>query len=196
MVLHLSWETEHVLGVGNTNAHQQEQSSSLAGSMRSTFLVDPVATTSSLMCTRKIQRSWSSRLSTEGIEFCIYDDAITDSPTASYLEAETFLNTIQALHIDGGKNSFQIMFLVGDQQLYDRVCVLVNRCPEQYSWVVPTIAGDFHCNGHVRSFFKELWFLPFTSTIERALGFEKVIKYKDDNKLTSSITIIFIYFFL
>jgi len=88
------------------------------------------------------------------------------------------------------------MFLVGDQQLYDRVCVLVNRCPEQYSWVVPTIAGDFHCNGHVRSFFKELWFLPFTSTIERALGFEKVIKYKDDNKLTSSITIIFIYFFL
>jgi hypothetical protein len=88
------------------------------------------------------------------------------------------------------------MFLVGDQQLYDRVCVLVNRCPEQYSWVVPTIAGDFHCNGHVLSFFKELWFLPFTSTIERALGFEKVIKYKDDNKLTSSITIIFIYFFL
>ena len=112
--------------------------------------------------------------------FYIYDDAIIDSSTASYHEAETILNTIQALHIDGGKNSFKNMFLVGDQQLYDRVCVLVKRCPEQYSWVVP-LAGDFHFTGHVLSCFNELWFLPFTSTIVHALGFEKVIKYKDDN---------------
>ena len=82
--------------------------------------------------------------------FYIYDDAIIDSSTASYHEAETILNTIQALHIDGGKNSFKNMFLVGDQQLYDRVCVLVKRCPEQYSWVVP-LAGDFHFTGHVLS---------------------------------------------
>ena len=72
------------------------------------------------------------------------------------------------------------MFVVGDQQLYDRVCVLVDRCPEQYSWVIP-IAGDFHFTGHVLSCFNELWFLPFTSTLVHALGFEKVIKYKDDN---------------
>jgi len=115
-----------------------------------------------------------------GSHFYIYDDAIIDSSTASYLEAEIILNTIQALHIDGGKNSFKIMFLVGDQQLYDRVCVLVNRCPEQYSWVI-TIAGDFHFTGHVLSCFNELCFLRFTSTIVHALGFEKVIKYKDDN---------------
>ena len=115
-----------------------------------------------------------------GSHFYIYDDAIIDSSTASYLEAEIILNTIQALHIDGGKNSFNIMFIVGDQQLYDRICVLVNRCPDQFSWVVP-IAGDFHFTGHVLSCFNELWFLPFASTIVNALGFEKVIKYKDDN---------------
>ena len=79
-----------------------------------------------------------------GSHFYIYDDAIIDSSTASYLEAEIILNTIQALHIDGGKNSFNIMFIVGDQQLYDRICVLVNRCPELFSLVVPIAGFSLH----------------------------------------------------
>jgi len=57
----------------------------------------------------------------------IFDDAIIDSSTASYVEAALILNTIQALHVDGGKNSFSNMFVVGDQQLYDRICVLLMR---------------------------------------------------------------------
>jgi hypothetical protein len=35
------------------------------------------------------------------------------------------LDRIQTLHIDGEKNRFKVMFVVGDQQTYDRMCVLV-----------------------------------------------------------------------
>ena len=75
-----------------------------------------------------------------GPHFYIYDDAIIDSSTASYVEAGLILNTIQALHIDGGKNSFNNMFVVGDQQLYDRMCVLVMRHREAEN----NITGPFH----------------------------------------------------
>ena len=116
----------------------------------------------------------------EGPHFYIYDEAIIDASTASYVEGSTILNTIQALHIDGRKNNFKAMFVVGDQQLYDRMCVLVQRHSMQYNWVIP-VNGDFHFTGHTVGAFNDLWFLPFSKSIVDALGFEKVIKHKDDN---------------
>jgi hypothetical protein len=115
-----------------------------------------------------------------GPHFYIYDDAIIDSSTASYVEAGLILNTIQALHIDGGKNSFNNMFVVGDQQLYDRMCVLVMRHREQYNWAIP-LDGNWHFTAHCVGCFNDLYFLPFSGSIAIELGFGKVIKHKDDN---------------
>jgi hypothetical protein len=115
-----------------------------------------------------------------GPHFYKYNDAIIDSSTASYVEAETILNTIQAVHIDGIENRFKNMFVVGDQQLYDRMCVLVTRQPEQYSWVIP-LDGDFHFTGHMVGWMNDFYYLNISGKIASALGFDKVVKHKDDN---------------
>lgn len=117
----------------------------------------------------------------DGPHFLIYDPAIIGGSTAAYLDCTRILDTIQALHIDGQKKSFKVAFVVGDQQLYDRVCNLVIQNQERYKWVVP-LNGDFHFCGHSVGAFHDLWFLPFTSWVVQKLGpgFEKVIKEKDD----------------
>ena len=72
------------------------------------------------------------------------------------------------------------MFLVGDQQTYDRMCVLVMDHPERYRWCIP-MNGDFHFVAHVVAAFHALYFLPFTARVATALGFDRVIKRDDDN---------------
>ena len=67
----------------------------------------------------------------DGATFLIYDPAILDTSTAGYIEVERIINATQTLHIDGAKNNFKVMFLVGDQQTYDRMCVLVAARPLQ-----------------------------------------------------------------
>ena len=117
-----------------------------------------------------------------GPDTLIYDPAIIGASTAAYLECTLILDTIQALHIDGQKNAFKVAFVVGDQQLYDRICNLTIQNPERYKWVIPE-NGDFHFGCHSVGAFHDLWYLPFTSWVVRKLGpgFEKVIKEKDDN---------------
>jgi hypothetical protein len=116
----------------------------------------------------------------QGPHFYIYDPALIDIATASYLDVMRILDRIQTLHIDGEKNRFKVMFVVGDQQTYDRMCVLVMDHPDRYRWCIP-MNGDFHFVAHVVAAFHALYFLPFTAWIATALGFDKVIKRDDDN---------------
>jgi hypothetical protein len=112
----------------------------------------------------------------QGPHFYIYDPALIDVATASYVDVMQILDRIQRLHIDGEKNSFRVMFVVGDQQTYDRMCVLVMDHPERYRWCIP-MNGDFHFVAHVVAAFHALYFLPFTSRIAT----DRVIKRDDDN---------------
>lgn len=118
----------------------------------------------------------------EGATFYIYDPAIIDISTAAYIENIRILNTAQSLHINGGKNYFKVMFVVGDQQTYDRICRLICQRSTQYEWCIP-INGDFHFTAHTVACFHELYFFPLTAYVVRKLGpgFVKTIKADDDN---------------
>jgi hypothetical protein len=115
-----------------------------------------------------------------GPHFLVYDPAIIDVATPSYIDVMIILDRIQALHIDGEKNRFKVMFVVGDQQTYERMCILLMDHPERYRWCIP-MNGDFHFVAHVVAAFHILYFRPFTAWIARKLGFDKVIKEGDDN---------------
>jgi len=90
------------------------------------------------------------------------------------------LDRIQALHIDGEKNGFKVIFVVCDQQTYDRMCVLVMDHPVRYRWCIP-MNGEFHFVAHVVAAFHKQYFPPFTAWISERLGFDQVIKEDDDN---------------
>jgi len=90
------------------------------------------------------------------------------------------LDSIQALHVDGIKNTFRAIFVVRDQQTYDRMYALIFEHPERYRWCIP-MNGDFHFVAHTIAAFHGLYFLPLTKWIVDKLGFDKVIKADDDN---------------
>lgn len=113
-------------------------------------------------------------------DFLIYDPAILDTSTAAYVEVERILNTTQTLHIDGLKNAFAVMFLIGDQQTFDRMNVLVKARPQQYNWAIP-MNGDFHFVAHCVMCFHDLWYLPLSSWVVTKMGMQKVVKQTDDN---------------
>ena len=115
-----------------------------------------------------------------GPHFLIYDPALIDVATASYIDVMQILDRIQTLHVDGEKNAFKVMFVVGDQQTFDRMCVLLMDHPERYRWCIP-MNGDFHFVAHVVAAFHILYFRPFTAWISTHVGFDKVIKEGDDN---------------
>lgn len=115
-----------------------------------------------------------------GPHFYIYDPALIDVATASYIDVMHILDRIQSRHVDGEKNAFKVMFVVGDQQTYDRMCVLVMDHPDRYRWCIP-MNGDFHFVAHVVSAFHILYYRPFAACIANKLGFDKVVKEVDDN---------------
>lgn len=115
-----------------------------------------------------------------GAHDIIYDPALFDISTAAYVDVIRILDTIQEVHVDGLKNSFKVIFVVGDQQTYDRMCALTILHPERYRWCIP-MNGDFHFVAHTVAAFHHLYFLPFTAWIVGKLGWEKVIKEDDDN---------------
>ena len=51
--------------------------------------------------------------------FYIYDPALFDISRAAYVDVVRIMDSIQQLHVDGVKNSFRAVFVVGDQQTYD-----------------------------------------------------------------------------
>ena len=112
--------------------------------------------------------------------FAIYDPAIIDISTSAYIENNQILETLQSLHVDGGKNSFKCILYVGDQQTYDRTCVLIQQRPVQFSWVIP-LNGDFHFAAHTVACFHDLYYLPLGRWAVVNVGFEKVVKEKYDN---------------
>ena len=69
-----------------------------------------------------------------GPHFYIYDPALIDVATASYVDVTRILDEIQLLRVDGKKKSFKVMFVVGDQQTYDRMCVLLIDHPMRFNW--------------------------------------------------------------
>jgi hypothetical protein len=115
-----------------------------------------------------------------GRHFFIYDPALFDISTASYVDVMRIMESIQQLHVDGVKNSFRAIFVVGDQQTYDRMCSLIVEHPERFRWCIP-MNGDFHFVAHTVAAFHDLYFLPFSKWIVDKLGFDKVIKENDDN---------------
>lgn len=116
----------------------------------------------------------------KGSHFYIYDPALFDISTAAYVDVIRIMDSIQQLHVDGVKNSFRAVFVVGDQQTYDRMCALIVEQPERFRWCIP-MNGDFHFVAHTIAAFHDLYFLPFTKWIVDKLGFDKVIKANDDN---------------
>jgi len=119
--------------------------------------------------------------------FNIYDPALIGVATASYIDVMAILDSIQSLDADGTKNKFKAVFVVGDQQTYDRMCVLVMDYPERYRWCIP-MNGDFHFVAHVAAAFHALYCLPFTSWISSTAGLIKSLLQ------TSSTMITFIFF--
>jgi len=115
-----------------------------------------------------------------GAHFYIYDPALFNISTAAYVDVIRIMDSIQALHVDGSKNAFKVVFVVGDQQTYDRMCSLVVMNPSRYRWCIP-LNGDFHFVAHTVAAFHDLFYLPFSAFIVRKIGFEKVIKEDDDN---------------
>jgi len=115
-----------------------------------------------------------------GAHFIIYDPALIDVSTAAYVDVIKILDSIQQLHVDGIKNEFKVVFVVGDQQTYDRMCALIILHPDRFRWCIP-MNGDFHFVAHVVAAVHNLYFLPFTAWIVEKIGFDKVIKLNDDN---------------
>ena len=112
----------------------------------------------------------------------IYDPAIIGTSTSSYTENEVILNTIQQLHVNGEKNNFNNVIVVGDQQTFDRMNALIRARPGQYPWAIP-MNGDFHFTAHTVACFHNLYYTHLTAWVVTKLGsgFEKVIKDQDDN---------------
>ena len=100
----------------------------------------------------------------KGCHFYIYDPALFDISTAAYVDVVQIMDSIQQLHVDGVKNSFRAVFVVGDQQTYDRMCALIVEQPERFMWCIP-MNGDFYFVAHTIAAFHELYFSPFTKWI-------------------------------
>ena len=86
----------------------------------------------------------------------IYDPAIIGTSTSSYTENEVILNTIQQLHVNGEKNNFNNVIVVGDQQTFDRMNALIRARPGQYPWAI-SMNGDFHFIAHTLVCFHNLY---------------------------------------
>ena len=73
-----------------------------------------------------------------------------------------------------------MVYVVGDQQFYDRVVNLIMLHPEKYAWVIP-IAGEFHFFAHCIDAAHRLYWSPLVNWVVAKLGWEKIIKEDDDN---------------
>ena len=95
-------------------------------------------------------------------------------------DVEETLDAIQARHVDGARHAFKNVFVVGDQQMYDRVVNLKLLHPDRYSWVIP-IAGEFHFFAHCVDAVHKLYWSPLVGWVVDKLEFSKIVKENEDN---------------
>ena len=76
----------------------------------------------------------------------IYQRPIYQCGTASYDDVEKLLRRIHDFHVRDRRQS--LVYVVGDQQTYDRMLKLKIRNPEPYRWLLP-LPGEFHFKWHV-----------------------------------------------
>ena len=93
---------------------------------------------------------------------------------------EETLDAIQARHVHGGRHAFQNVFVVGDQQMYDRVVNLKLLHPDRYAWVIP-IAGEFHFFAHSVDAVHRLYWGSLVGWVVDKLNFSKIVKANEDN---------------
>lgn len=98
----------------------------------------------------------------------------------SVQEVEQTLNEIQADHVDGKLHSYKVVYVGGDQQLYDRMITLKEEQSEKYAWLIP-IAGEFHFTAHAVDAVHRMYWNPLVSWCVEKLGFNKVVKANEDN---------------
>ena len=123
---------------------------------------------------------WCQFFEPGGSDFYIYDQAITGISTGAYVEVQQILAAIQADHIDGKQNRYRHVLVVGDQQLYDRMNVLIRENAEQYNWVIP-LPGEFHFMAHCYDTTNKLYWTGLTEWCVKAMDHDMIIKENDDN---------------
>ena len=84
------------------------------------------------------------------------------------------LDQIQTELVDNGPR-LKSVFVVGDQQSYDRMLNLIELYPRRYSWIVP-LPGEFHFIGHCYFAFNRLWYDDLTGWAAQKCGFDKTVK--------------------
>ena len=115
----------------------------------------------------------------DGAHMSIYDPAVIGVNTAAYSEVEEVLAAIASQHIDGPSNTYKVMFVVGDQQSYDRMSSLIRENPLFYNWIIP-IPGDFHFYAHSIDAFNKLWYNELIGWAAAQIP-DRTIKEVDDN---------------
>ena len=62
------------------------------------------------------------------------------------------------------------VFVIGDEQTYDRMIKMKPASPRQYLWLIP-IPGEFHVTGHILHCLYRLWWMhllhPFSIILQR-----------------------------
>lgn len=97
--------------------------------------------------------------------------------TARPFLSPQILTTLHETHVQGGAGA-QFVFVVGDQQTYDRMTTLIREQPLRFSWVVP-LPGEFHFCAHVAVAFTTMYYGHLLAWAAKQCGCEKVIKSGD-----------------
>lgn len=95
-------------------------------------------------------------------------------------EVEQTLNEMLQQHVHGGQHRYKVVFVHGDQQMYDRMIFLILEQPMVYKAIIPC-AGDFHFTAHSIDAVHRLYWNPLSGWVVTKLEFEKVVKENDDN---------------
>ena len=93
---------------------------------------------------------------------------------------QQILAAIQADHIDGKQNRYRNVLVVGDQQLYDRMTVLIRENAELYNWAIP-LPREFHFMAHCYDATNKLYWTGLTAWCVKAMDHDMIIKENDDN---------------
>ena len=110
----------------------------------------------------------------EGAHKIIYNKPVLDVSTAAYPDVMKVLDQIQTDLVDNGPR-LKVVFVVGDQQSYDRMLNLIEQQPRRYKWIVP-LPGEFHFMGHCYFAFNRLWYDDLTGWAAQICGFDKTVK--------------------
>lgn len=104
----------------------------------------------------------------------IIHEPLVNMDTASYLDNGIMLNTIwQEIRIE--LPGCTLVFVVGDEQTYDRMVKLKCYCRGHYLWAIP-VPGEFHFCGHVLHGSFRLWWTILIEPISVFLGRKSVVK--------------------